>query len=120
MTTSPHRGRRPSAPEPEQRRERYSLGLIVTAEMKRLIDETARATGRTQSQVAELLMEKAVQYDRTIAAMNKSLDEIRRGNIEGAFRAEGYTPVHSPYGKIWHPPGYPIERSRFITEEEAQ
>jgi hypothetical protein len=120
MTAGAKRVGRPVAQPAVQKAERYSLGLIVTAEMKRLIDETAKATGRTQSQVAELLMEKAVQYDRTIAAMNKSLDEIRRGNVEAAFRAEGYTPVHSPYGKIWHPPGYPIERSRFITEEEAQ
>jgi hypothetical protein len=103
------------------RAERYSLGLIVTAEMKRLIDETAKATGRTQSQVAELLMEKAVTYDRMIAAMNRSLDEIRRGNIEAAFRAEGYTPVHNPHGKIWLPPGYPIgARSGFIAPEEGQ
>jgi hypothetical protein len=113
MTTAAKRVVQPAA-----KRERQQIGLIVTAEMKRLIDEMAKASGRTQSQVAELLMEKAVQYDRTIAAMNKSLDEIRRGNIEGAFRAEGYTPIHSPYGKIWHPPGYPIERSRFIAQEE--
>ena len=91
-------------------RERFSLGLVVTAEMKQLIDETAKATGRTQSQVAELLMERAVQYDRTIAAINRSLDEIRRGNIEAAFRAEGYTPVHSPYGQRMptYRPGTPL------------
>ena len=119
MATATKRAGRPARPAAaEQKRERFSLGLIVTAEMKQLIDETAKATGRTQSQVAELLMERAVQYDRTIAAMNRSLDEIRRGNIEAAFRGEGYTPVHSPYGKIWHPPGYPLEQSRYIPPPE--
>jgi hypothetical protein len=121
MATATKRAGRPARPAAaEQKRERFSLGLIVTAEMKQLIDETAKATGRTQSQVAELLMERAVQYDRTIAAMNRSLDEIRRDNIEAAFRAEGYTPEHSPYGKIWYPPGYPIGRSRFIPPEQNQ
>jgi hypothetical protein len=52
--------------------------------------------------------------------MGKSLEEIKRGNLEAALRAEGYTPVHSPAGKIWFPPGSPVERTPgFITEDES-
>ena len=49
------------------KRERYSIGAIVTAEMKQLIDETAKASGRSQGQVIEYLCEKAVTYDRMAA-----------------------------------------------------
>ena len=40
-------------------RERYSLGLIVTASMKQRIERLAFETGRTQSQAAEYLLERA-------------------------------------------------------------
>ena len=42
---------------------RVSLGLKVTAEVKQKIDEEARKTGRTQSQQAELLLERAFTED---------------------------------------------------------
>jgi predicted DNA-binding protein len=122
MTTMPNKPGRPAQPvepAPPEKRERYSIGTIVTAEMKQLIDETAKATGRTQGQVIEALCEKALQYDRMISAMNKSLEQIRQGNTEAAFRAEGYVPVLSPHGKIWLPRDYPIERSRFIAQQVA-
>jgi hypothetical protein len=49
-------GRPPKEPEPGQR---VSLGLKVTAEIKQRLDEQARKTGRTQSQQAELMIERA-------------------------------------------------------------
>jgi hypothetical protein len=51
--------------------------------------------------------------------MNKTMGEIRRGNLEGAFRSEGYTPIHTSYGNVWVPRDYPIERSDFITGERT-
>ena len=45
---------------------RVSLGLKVTAEVKRHIDAAAKASGRTQSQEAEILIEKALAYDRML------------------------------------------------------
>src|SRR3954462_5368790 len=101
-------------------RTRYPLGLIVTAELKRTIDEMAKPGGRTQSQVAELRMEKAITYDQMLAAMNRSLESIRRGNIEAAFREEGYVSARSPYGMIWYPPSSPIARSGFIPGEPGE
>jgi predicted DNA-binding protein len=53
---SKRRGRPPKSTEP---RKRYSLGLIVTASMKQRIERLAFETGRTQSQAAEYLLERA-------------------------------------------------------------
>jgi hypothetical protein len=50
-------GRPLKAPTPGKR---VALGLKVTAEIKQRIDEEARRTGRTQSQQAELLIERAI------------------------------------------------------------
>jgi hypothetical protein len=116
MTLPPRRGRPVRAPEEGQR---YSLGLRVSAETKQILDETARWTGSTQSQVAERLIDRALHYDRMLSAMNKTMGEIRRGNLEGAFRSEGYTPIHTSYGNVWVPRDYPIERSDFITGERT-
>jgi hypothetical protein len=50
-------GRPTKAPTPGKR---VALGLKVTAEIKQRIDEEARKTGRTQSQQAELIIERAL------------------------------------------------------------
>lgn len=47
---------------------RVSLGLKVSAETKGLIDALAHNSGLTQSQAAERLIERAIQYDRLIEA----------------------------------------------------
>jgi hypothetical protein len=49
-------GRPTKAPTPGKR---VSLGLKVTAEIKQRIDEEACRTGRTQSQQAELMIERS-------------------------------------------------------------
>ena len=56
--------------------ERPSLGLKVTAATKALIEALARASGRTQSQEAEFLIERCVQYDRTLMAMRVTEREL--------------------------------------------
>jgi hypothetical protein len=97
---------------------RVSLGLKVTAEVKRHIDSAARASGRTQSQEAEHLIERALQYDQMLTAMHRTVAEIDTGNVDAAFRRKGYAPMRTPYGTAWMPPGYPIEQSGFIPQEE--
>jgi hypothetical protein len=105
--------------EPVEIEQRYALGLKVCAEVKKLIDEEARRSGRTQSQVAELLIEKAIAFDRIVSGMNTTMEAIRRGNFEAAARAEGYRAVHSPYGNIWLPRDYPLgQLGGFIEEKE--
>ena len=109
-TTAKKRTGRPAKPAA---RKRIQLGLIVSAETKATIDKLAAESERTQSQVAEMLIERALHYDKTLAAMNETFDEIRRRNFEAALQREGYHPVRSPYGKIWYPPDYPLQRSGF-------
>jgi hypothetical protein len=99
--------------EPTADRKRIQVGLIITAETRAAIEAEAARSGRTLSQVAELLIEKALQYDRVIAAMNASLDEIRRRNIHAAMLREGYHPMQTPYGRAYLPPDMPLERSGF-------
>jgi hypothetical protein len=48
--------------------ERVSLGLKVTADIKSRIDTAAKASGRTQSQEAELRLERSFWLDDLIAA----------------------------------------------------
>jgi hypothetical protein len=104
---------------PPPKGQRVSLGLKVTAEVKRHIDAAARASGRTQSQEAELLIERALQYDRTLEAMRTTLADMQQGNVEAALFRLGFTLVrHVQEGKawkLWAEPGFPgIERSGFI------
>jgi hypothetical protein len=100
------------------RGKRVSLGLKVTAEVKRHIDKEARASGRTQSQEAEALIERALQYDRMLDAMRRTLGEIAQENIEAAFHRQGYTPIRDVRGKkAWAEPGFSVGRSEFIPQE---
>jgi hypothetical protein len=54
-------GRPPKAPTPGKR---VALGLKVTSEIKQQLDEEARKHGRTQSQQAELMIERAFAEER--------------------------------------------------------
>ena len=55
---------------PPTRGQRVSLGLKVTAEVKRHLDSAFRTSGRTQSQEAEHLIEKALAYDQMLDAIS--------------------------------------------------
>jgi hypothetical protein len=54
-------GRPRREPEPG---ERVSLGLRVTPDMKRRLDEAAAKSGRSQSQEAELRLERSFDYEK--------------------------------------------------------
>jgi hypothetical protein len=50
--------------------------------------------------------------------MGKSLEEIQANQIHAALYRAGYVGFHSPYGRIYVPPGYPLtQRSGFIPLE---
>jgi hypothetical protein len=100
---------------------RFALGLKVTAETKRIIDEEARRSGRTQSQVAELLIEKALTYDGMIAAMNQSLEDLRRHQFDAALQREGFRPLNTKYGRGYLPREFPLSQtSGFGPWEEGE
>jgi hypothetical protein len=118
-TTTKRRGRPFKAPKAGKR---APLSLLVRAEIKHLVDERAKASGRTQSQEAEIMIERCLTYDQTLAAMQTTLADMQKDNVEGALRRLGYTPMRVPNEdkpdrpwKLWAEPGYPgIERSGFV------
>jgi hypothetical protein len=88
---------------------KISLGLKVVPEIKQLIDIQAKISGRTQSQQAEHLIERAVAYDKAFEAMRTTLEMIERRNVDAALYRLGYRPIRSPKTdkKLWAEPGYP-------------
>jgi len=56
--------------------ERPSLGLRVSAATKALVEALAARSGRTQSQEAEFLIERAIQYDSILIAMGMTEREL--------------------------------------------
>jgi len=106
--------------EAAKREQRPQLNVIVSSEMKDKIAQMALDRGQSMGQVCEQLLDRAFYLDRMLDSMNQSIEQIRRGSIEAAFRREGYTPVRSPYGSVWVPKEYPIERSRFLAQHEVE
>jgi|SRR4051794_34674824 hypothetical protein len=90
MTKEPKIGR---PPKPAPKGKRVSLGLKVTADVKRLIDSQAKKTGSSQSQVAEQLIQRALQYDRTLKAMGTTLSEIEQQSEDAVRHRAGLTKV---------------------------
>ena len=116
MTKMPERpktriGRPPKTP-PEKQVKRVQIGLFVRADIKRRIDAAAKATGRTLSQEAEQLIERGLMADQIAQIRGSTLEGIRLEVVEAALRQTGHTYDHSPYGKIWYPPGHPHKGSR--------
>lgn len=110
---------RPMKPPAEGKR--VSLGLKVTAQVKAHIDAVAQESGRTQSQEAERLIERALHYDQILEDMRTTVQKIKDGNIEAALRAAGYRSLHSPHGKIWVPKDYPLKQvSGFIPPADEE
>jgi hypothetical protein len=94
--------------------------FLAPPDLREHIMAMVERTGRSQAECIEYLLEKAIAYDRMLAAMKLTLDKARREGVERIFRDEGYTPVHSPHGDIWVPPDYPLPRSGFISNEEEK
>jgi len=94
-----------------RRGRRYQIGVIVTGETKAVITKAAMETGRTISREVEHMIERCLQYDRTLAAMGKTFEEIKQGNLEAALLRDGYTVERRRIGdktwKAYREPGYP-------------
>ena len=100
---------------------RVSLGLKVTADIKRALDKAARASGRTQSQEAEHRIQLSYQYERALSELEqarkelwgrheqtkKTLAEATQNDAERAFERLGYKKVlaFELGGDVWLPPG---------------
>src|ERR1700735_2801886 len=69
-----------------------ALGLKVPGETKRMAETLARASGRSQSQQAEYLIERALQYDQIAKAMGTTLESFEQDSIEAALRRKRLAP----------------------------
>jgi hypothetical protein len=92
---------------PARQKKRVQLGIIVSRETKNTIAEMARVSGRSQGQISEDLIEKGLKFEPTLAGIRGELEEIRKRQPEDWWRREGYLPVHTAYGIVWCPRGYP-------------
>jgi predicted DNA-binding protein len=63
--------------------QRVSLGLRVTAEIKERLDRAAKESGRSQSQEAELRLERSFLADRLDEMERHILDAINIGAAHG-------------------------------------
>lgn len=66
-------GRRSREPKPG---ERVQLGLRVTPEMKRLLDSASRASGRSQSQEAEIRLLRSFEQDPILSKLDQILEKM--------------------------------------------
>ncbi|HEY2535254.1 MAG TPA: hypothetical protein VGJ20_46415 [Xanthobacteraceae bacterium] len=90
-----------------RQRKRVQLGIIVSRETKKTVEDLARDSGRSQGQVCEELIAKGLAYDSTLAGIRDELETIRKGNAETEWQRAGYTPVHTAHGIVWCPRGFP-------------
>jgi hypothetical protein len=103
---------------------RVSLGLKVTASTKRVIEALALASGRTQSQECEFLLERALQYDEAMKSTRTTLESIEANGIEQVLARKGWLLVrmrdeHEKPAYLWAPPGHPWNpRSGFLSDDE--
>jgi hypothetical protein len=106
--------------KPARAGQRYQIGVIVTGTTKNIIAKEAMKTGRTISREVEILIERALAYDKVLESRQITLEEMEKGNIEAALWRLGYTPIRTPIDgkawKVWAEPGHPrAERSGFIS-----
>jgi hypothetical protein len=113
-TTAKRRGRPFKAPKAGKR---APLSLLVRAEIKKLVDERAKASGRTQSQEAEMLIERCLQYESVLGT--------NAGAVQHLLRRHGYTrlgisnPRTGQRGFAWAEPGV-MEEEVFQPWEEGE
>jgi hypothetical protein len=86
------RGRPIRAPKKGVRR--LQLGLSVSAATKKVIDRIAQEQDVTLSRAAEMLIERCLQYDRTLKAMGTDLGRLSLDAVKGKLRGAGWTIEH--------------------------
>jgi hypothetical protein len=97
------------------KKQRVQLAFIASVKTKREIERRAAASGRSQGQVVEELVERALTYEDLVKTFGRALEEIQRENFEAALQRAGYMPVRFVDGrKAWvHQPD-PGKRSGFV------
>ena len=117
--------KRVGRPIKEARKGRRSrISVDISGPTKARIASRAKASGRTIAREAEIMIEGFVVYLEMQERNRTTLEEMQRGNVEGALWRLGYTPIrHVKDGKawkLWAEPGSPFERSEFKPEGELE
>jgi hypothetical protein len=87
--------------------ERVQLGVMVGTEFKDLIAKAAEKSGRTMSQEAENIIERALALDAALKATGQDKDAL----LHAALRRHGYKQhriVHGKVWKVWVPKDFPV------------
>lgn|SRR5262245_1447634 len=100
---------RPTKP-PARRAKRIKLGLVVSAEIKRQLDKTAKDSGLSLSQEVERRVAESFRYETVLGPLNEANDRVREiatGKVEAALRRAGWGSYFEPRygGDVWAPPG---------------
>jgi hypothetical protein len=102
---------------------RINATVRFTPERYADLKTSALQNGRSISEEVEVRVERALQYDKVLAAMNRSLAEMEKGNVEATLQRLGYTWGRDGNGKkAWAEPGFDgaVQLSGFIPPEEGQ
>jgi TraY domain len=105
---------RPSK-EPTKKQRRVSLTFRVLADVKRLLIQSAQKSGRSLAAEAEALIEKALAYDRMLAAMNTTIPEMQEQFVKTYLHRQGFMPIRGAGGIVgWKLETDARKRSGFV------
>jgi hypothetical protein len=90
MTTLAKRRRGRPPKKVTREKKRYPLGLIVSAKIKRIIDERAKRDAKTQSRIAEELVDQALHTEHMLRTLNVSLEQMDRAKLETELRRRNW------------------------------
>jgi hypothetical protein len=105
---------------------RYPLNMRTTFEIRSKLEAAAAESGRSLAQEAESLIERALQLDKVLAAMNTSLEKMENDSRDAELIRIGYIIVQrdpDTHKKLWAEPGYPGTehlRSDWLSPKEGQ
>jgi hypothetical protein len=91
------------------KRQRSMLGVFVSPEIKAQIAAASKVSGRTLSREVEILVERALAYDRLMASTRSTMERIDQDGLEAEALRRGYVPLRDiATGKLaWLEPGHP-------------
>ena len=88
--------------------ERVQLGVMVSTEFKDLIADAAEKSGRTMSQEAENIIERALALDAALKATGQDKNAL----LHAAMRRHGYKWHRIAHGGkvwvVWVPKDFPV------------
>ncbi len=96
-----------------------SLGLRVTAEIKRKLDDAAERSGRSQSQEAELRIDQSFGWERIFGDMDKARadhDRMLADEFENALTKKGFQRITMSTGILWAEPGMDYRQFTIIPQ----